>query len=398
MSDSPSAWRFIVLLGIVSLCADATYEGARSISGAFLGSLGASGTVVGLVAGGGELLAYGLRLGVGYWSDRLSRDPMHRNRGHWQLTTLGYVLNTAVIPALAWVSSWPWAALLLLAERLGKGIRTPPRDVLLSHAALQVGQGIGFGLHETLDQIGAVGGPLLVAGMVAAGYGFRGGFLALGIPAALGLGVLGLAQWLYPTPRNFEPERETAPAKGFSRVFWLYLTAAAWVAMGFADFPLIALHLQRQQGGEAAGIPLLYALAMGVDALAALGCGWLFDRIGLGSLLGAVALSAGFAPLAFSGSYALAVVGMVLWGIGLGAQESVMKAAVSGMVAPQTRGFAFGLFTSVYGLAWFLGSALMGVLYDLSLAGMVTFSVATQAGGAAILWILILGGRAGAGR
>ncbi len=396
MPDSP--WRFIFLLGIVSLCADATYEGARSISGAFLGSLGASGTVVGLVAGGGELLAYGLRLGVGYWSDRLSRDPSRPSRGHWQLTTLGYVLNTAVIPALAWVSSWPWAALLLLAERLGKGIRTPPRDVLLSHAALQVGQGIGFGLHETLDQIGAVGGPLLVAGMVAAGHGFRGGFLALGIPAALGLGVLGLAQWLYPSPRDFEPEPETAPAKGFSRVFWLYLIAAACVAMGFADFPLIALHLQQQQGGEAVGIPLLYALAMGVDALAALGCGWLFDRLGLGSLLGAVVLSAGFAPLAFSGSYGLAVVGMVLWGIGLGAQESVMKAAVAGMVAAQARGFAFGLFTSIYGLAWFLGSALMGVLYDLFLPALVIFSVAAQAVGAAILWILILGGQAGAGR
>jgi len=396
MSDS--AWRFIFLLGIVSLCADATYEGARSISGAFLGSLGASGTVVGLVAGGGELLAYGLRLGVGYWSDRLSRDPSRPSRGHWQLTTLGYVVNTAAIPALAWVDSWPWAALLLLAERLGKGIRTPPRDVLLSHAALQVGQGIGFGLHETLDQIGAVGGPLLVAGMVAAGYRFRGGFLALGIPAALGLGVLGLARWLYPTPRDFEPEPETAPAQGFSRVFWLYLIAAACVAVGFADFPLIAFHLQRQSGSEEAGIPLLYALAMGVDALAALGCGWLFDRIRLGSLLGAVVLSAGFAPLAFSGSYGLAVVGIVLWGIGLGAQESVMKAAVAGMVAPQARGFAFGLFTSLYGLAWFLGSALMGVLYDLFLPALVIFSVAAQAVGAAILWILILGEQAGAGR
>ncbi len=392
------AWRFILLLGIVSLCADATYEGARSISGAFLGSLGASGTVVGLVAGGGELLAYGLRLGVGYWSDRLSRDPSRPSRGPWQLTTLGYVVNTAAIPALAAVGSWPWAALLLLMERLGKGIRTPPRDVLLSHAALQVGQGIGFGLHETLDQIGAVGGPLLVAGMVAAGYGFRGSFLALGIPAALGLGVLVLARWLYPTPRDFEPQPATTSAKGLPKAFWLYLLAAACVAMGFADFPLIAFHLQQGLESDGAGIPLLYALAMGVDALAALGCGWLFDRLGLGSLLGAVVLSAGFAPLAFSGNYGLAVGGMVLWGIGLGAQEAVMKAAVAGMVAPQARGFAFGLFTSVYGLAWFLGSALMGVLYDLFLPGLVTFSAAAQAAGAAILLVLILGERAGAGR
>lgn len=388
MPDSPSALRFIVLLGIVSLCADATYEGARSISGAFLGSLGASGTVVGLVAGGGELLAYGLRLGIGVLSDRTGR--------YWQLTTLGYGINTLVIPALAWVGSWPLAALLLLTERTGKGIRTPPRDVLLSHAALQVGRGLGFGLHETLDQIGAVGGPLLVAAVLKVGYGFRGGFLALGIPAAIGLGVLGLAQWLYPSPRDFEPEPEMTPAKGLPKVFWLYLLAAACVAMGFADFPLIALHLQRQSGSDGAGIPLLYALAMGVDALAALGCGWLFDRVGLWSLLGAVVLSAGFAPLAFSGTYALTVLGMVLWGIGLGAQESVMKAAVAGMVAPETRGFAFGLFTSVYGLAWFLGSALMGVLYDFSLPGLVAFSVAAQAVGAAIL--LAVAGQAGAGQ
>lgn len=388
MPDSPSALRFIVLLGIVSLCADATYEGARSISGAFLGSLGASGTVVGLVAGGGELLAYGLRLGIGVLSDRTGR--------YWQLTTLGYGINTLVIPALAWVGSWPLAALLLLTERTGKGIRTPPRDVLLSHAALQVGRGLGFGLHETLDQIGAVAGPLLVAAVLKVGYGFRGGFLALGIPAAIGLGVLGLAQWLYPSPRDFEPEPEMTPAKGLPKVFWLYLLAAACVAMGFADFPLIALHLQQQSGSDGAGIPLLYALAMGVDALAALGCGWLFDRVGLWSLLGAVAVSAGFAPLAFSGTYALTVLGMVLWGIGLGAQESIMKAAVAGMVAPETRGFAFGLFTSVYGLAWFVGSALMGVLYDFSLPGLVAFSVAAQAVGAAIL--LAVAGQAGAGQ
>ncbi|MFS8889607.1 MFS transporter, partial [Synechococcus sp. R55.2] len=264
-----------------------------------------------------------------------------------------------------------------------------PRDVLLSHAALQVGRGLGFGLHETLDQIGAVGGPLLVAAVLKVGYGFRGGFLALGIPAAIGLGVLGLAQWLYPSPRDFEPEPEMTSAKGLPRVFWLYLLAAACVAMGFADFPLIAFHLQRQSGSDGAGIPLLYALAMGVDALAALGCGWLFDRVGLWSLLGAVAVSAGFAPLAFSGTYALTVLGMVLWGIGLGAQESIMKAAVAGMVAPETRGFAFGLFTSVYGLAWFVGSALMGVLYDFSLTGLVLFSVVTQGLGAAILLALV---------
>lgn len=383
MSAAPSALRFILLLGVVSLCADATYEGARSISGAFLGSLGASGTVVGLVAGGGELLAYGLRLAVGIWSDRTGR--------YWQLTTLGYVINTLVIPALAGVSQWPLAALLLLAERTGKGIRTPPRDVLLSHAAMQVGRGFGFGLHEAMDQMGAVAGPLLVAAMIAAGQGFRGGFLALGIPALVGLGVLLVGQQLYPNPRSFEPDPPASEGKGLPRVFWIYLVAAACVAMGFADFPLIALHLQqvRGQGREEVGIPLLYALAMGVDAVAALLCGRLFDRMGLWSLLGAVLLACGFAPLAFSGRYDLTVLGMVLWGIGMGAQESIMKAAVAGMVPPESRGVAFGLFTSGYGLAWFLGSALMGWLYDLSLPGLVIFSMGMQGVGAVILLILL---------
>ncbi|MFQ3614969.1 MAG: MFS transporter [Cyanobacteriota bacterium] len=394
MPDSPSALRFILLLGIVSLCADATYEGARSISGAFLGSLGASGTVVGLVAGGGELLAYGLRLGIGVLSDRTGR--------YWQLTTLGYVINTLVIPTLAGVAQWPLAALLLLAERTGKGIRTPPRDVLLSHAAMQVGRGFGFGLHEAMDQIGAVGGPLLVVAMLWAGQGFRGGFLVLGIPALIGLGVLLLGQQLYPNPRAFEPDPPPAvhvsgpeaTAKGLPGLFWIYLLSAGCVAMGFADFPLIALHLQQVNGqgsaGVGIGIPLLYALAMGVDAVAALLCGRLFDRVGLWSLLGAVLLACGFAPLAFSGRYDLTVLGMVLWGIGMGAQESIMKAAVAGMVPPERRGVAFGLFTSGYGLAWFLGSTLMGLLYDLSLRSLVIFSVAAQGLGAIILVALLL--------
>ncbi len=384
MPNSPSALHFILLLGIVSLCADATYEGARSISGAFLGSLGASGTVVGLVAGGGELLAYGLRLGIGVLSDRTGR--------YWQLTTLGYVINTLVIPALAWVGQWPLAALLLLMERTGKGIRTPPRDVLLSHAATQVGRGFGFGLHEAMDQIGAVGGPLLVAVMIWAGQGFRGGFLVLGIPALMGLGVLLLGQRLYPNPREFEPDPPPTEGKRLPGLFWIYLLAAACVAMGFADFPLIALHLQQVNGQGSGGveIPLLYALAMGVDAVAALLCGRLFDRVGLWSLLGAVVLACGFAPLAFSGRYDLTVLGMVLWGIGMGAQESIMKAAVAGMVPLERRGAAFGLFTSGYGLAWFFGSAVMGLLYDLSLRGLVIFSVATQGLGAVILVTLLL--------
>ena len=133
MPQTKTALRFIILLGIISLCADATYEGARSITGAYLGFLGASGAVVGLVAGLGELIGYGLRLVTGYLSDR--------TRKYWYITTVGYCINTAVVPLLSLTGSWEIAAALMIAERTGKAIRTPARDVLLSHAVSQVGRG-----------------------------------------------------------------------------------------------------------------------------------------------------------------------------------------------------------------------------------------------------------------
>lgn len=184
-----SALKFVILLGFVSLCADATYEGARSITGAYLGVLGASGTVVGLVAGFGELIGYGFRLVIGYLSDQ--------TRKYWGITTLGYFINTAVVPLLALAGRWEVAAGLMIAERTGKAIRTPPRDVLLSHAATQVGRGFGFGLHEAMDQIGAVMGPLAVAAMLYLQLGYRGGFAILIVPAVLGLGVLLVGQRIY---------------------------------------------------------------------------------------------------------------------------------------------------------------------------------------------------------
>jgi MFS family permease len=377
MNYKTSALWFVVFLGVVSLCADATYEGARSITGAYLGSLGASGTVVGLVAGFGELIGYGLRIAIGFLSDR--------TRQYWRITTLGYTINTAVVPLLALTHTWPAAASLMIAERTGKAIRTPPRDVLLSHGAMRVGSGFGFGLHEAMDQIGAVAGPLLVAAMLSWQLGYRGGFAILVIPAVLGMTVLLVIQRIYPNPREFEPQVADLEAAGLPRLFWLYLGAIALIAAGFADFPLIAFHLQ-QTRVESTPIALLYALAMGVDAIAALIFGRWFDRIGLWSLMIAVSLSLFFAPLVFSQWVALAGVGMVLWGIGMGAQESIMKAAVAGIVPAQRRGSAFGIFNTGYGLAWFAGSVVMGWLYDTSLPVLIGFSVLLQGFAVAGLW------------
>lgn len=370
MSKSRAALKFVVLLGFVSLCADATYEGARSISGAYLAILGASGTVVGLTAGFGELIGYSLRLVTGYLSDR--------TRQYWRITTLGYVVNTVVVPLMALAGRWEALAGLMIAERTGKAIRTPPRDVLLSHAAIRVGKGFGFGLHEAMDQIGAVSGPLLVTAVLALQKGYPAGFAILVIPAVLGLVVLLIGQWVYPNPREFEPTTQDLHGEGLPRRFWIYLIAVALIAAGFVDFPLIAFHLQQAGLNQPTQIPLLYALAMGVDAIAALTFGYWFDRIGIATLIIAIVFSLGFAPLVFLGGSTFAVIGMVLWGIGMGAQESILKAVVAGMVSPERRGSAYGIFNTGYGIAWFLGSALMGVLYDRSIALLIVFSVLLQ--------------------
>ncbi len=375
------ALRFVVLLGVVSLLADLTYEGARSSTGPYLALLGASATAVGIVAGLGELLGYGLRLASGYLADRTGR--------YWAATLAGYALNLLAVPALALAGRWELAALLMLLERTGKALRTPARDAMLSRATALTGHGWGFGLHEAMDQSGALLGPLVVAGVVAWQGGYRAGFAVLLAPALLALAVLLLARARYPHPQALEPLTPDLHPEGLPRAFWVYLAGAALVAAGFADYPLLAFHFERADVLQPALIPLVYALAMGVDAAAALLLGRAFDRVGLPVLAAVTVLTAAFAPLAFLGRAGLAVLGVVLWGVGLGVHESIMRAAVATMVGAARRGTAYGLFNTGYGVAWFAGSALMGVLYDVSLSWLVAFCLVTQL--AAVPLLLVAG-------
>lgn len=365
-----TALRFVILLGVVSLLSDATYEGARSITGPFLAALGASGAAVGFVAGFGELVGYGLRLLSGFLSDKTKR--------YWAITIVGYSVNLLAVPLLALAGRWETAAALMIAERVGKALRTPARDAMLSHATSKMGRGWGFGLHEAMDQAGAVAGPLIVAWVLHARDGFRTAFAILLIPAVLALGTLAAARFLYPRPQDLEARAARLETAGFPRVYWLYLGAVALVAAGYADFPLIAYHFQKSSVVSASWIPLFYAIAMGVDAAAALIFGWVFDRVGMATLALVSLLAALFAPLVFLGGFYPAMAGMALWGIGMGAQESIMRAAVAQMVSRDRRGTAYGIFNAGYGLVWFLGSALMGVLYDVSLPALIAFSVAAQ--------------------
>ena len=364
------ALKFIILLGVVSLLADMTYEGARSITGPYLAILGANAVVVGFVAGFGEFIGYALRLVSGYLSDKTRR--------YWAITITGYFINLLAVPLLALAGSWEIAAVLLITERMGKAFRTPARDVMLSHACSEVGQGWGFGLHEAMDQIGAIIGPLIVAAVLFFNGSYQTSFAILAIPAVLALSVLIVSRFLYPNPHELEIKTPKLETKGFKHVYWIYIAAVALIALGFVDFPLIAFHFKNSLIVSDSLTPVFYAIAMGVDALAALVFGRLFDKIGLSIMIVVAVLSAFFAPLVFLGGFYSALIGIALWGIGLGAQESIMRAAIAGMSPVQRRGTAYGVFNTIFGVFWFIGSLTMGILYDISILYLVIFSMVAQ--------------------
>jgi MFS family permease len=379
-----SAIRFIVALGTISLFADVTYEGARSVNGPFLGSLGASAAIVGIVSGAGEFVGYLLRLFSGVAADR--------TRAYWKLTIVGYFINLLAVPCMALAGHWGVAAALIIAERAGKAIRTPARDVMLSQASKIVGRGWGFGLHEFMDQMGAFLGPLLVAFVLAKSHRYPQAYAVLAIPAGLALASLFTAIKFYPDPSRFEEPRSTGIASaGLPRAFWIYMAAAGLLAAGFVDFPLIAFHFSRTSLATPAEIPIFYSAAMGVEALTALVFGRLFDRIGMPALIIGVLLSAASSPFAFFGSFYTALVGMALWGAGMGAQQSLLRAKIADLVPAERRGAAYGIFNTAYGILWFAGSSAIGILYGKSLDSAVTFAVVTQL--AAIPLLLMVGRR-----
>jgi MFS family permease len=380
------ALSFLVTLAIVALLADMVYEGARSLNGQFLSFLGASATAVGLVAGAGELLGYALRFVSGYVSDKTHK--------YWVITFVGYGINLLAPPMLAFVGLWEWAIAFIFLERIGKAIRVPARDAMLSHAASKLGAGKTFGLHETLDQIGAFLGPVLISAVLflrgntaVSLASFQAGYAILFIPALLAIIVLVVARLRFPNPSELESKTPRIAAKGFSPGYWWYVFAAALVAAGFADFPLIAFHFQRAAVLPIEWIPAAYALAMAVDALVSLALGHLFDLKGIRVVLLAFVASAFVAPLVFLGNATWALVGMALWGIGMGAQESILKAGIVKFVPREKRATAYGLFHTAFGIFWFAGSALMGFLYDQSLIWIVVFSVVIQLAAAPLFYM-----------
>jgi MFS family permease len=367
-----AALGFVLLIGVLSFFGDFTYEGSRSVIGPYLATLGATATIIGVVTGLGELLGYGLRLVSGRWADATGR--------LWLIAITGYVVQMSAVPALALTSSWWSASALIILERTGKAIRNPPRDVMLSHAARRVGgYGWVFGLHEALDQFGAMVGPLVVATILARGNRYHEAFATLLVPACINLALVGVARWYFPHPETLETvSPPPAVTKSLPRVYWVYLCGAALVAAGFADYPLIAYHFSHTQSVPRQWVPIFYAIAMAVSGSGSLLLGRLFDRFGFRVLIGLTLLSSLFAPLVFFGGFWAALVGAALWGLGMGVHESIIPAAVAPMVPVARRASAFGLFTAGYGLFWFLGSATIGTLYDRSVPAAVAFCIVVE--------------------
>jgi len=322
-----------------------------------------------------------------------------KTKHYWTMTIVGYVLDVLAVPALALVGEhgWVWACALLVIQRMGKAIKKPAKDTILSFAASQEGVGKSFGIQEVLDQIGAFLGPVLLYLVMlfkTDGTTFQvysTCFAVLAIPGAITLVLLLVTKRKFPNPEHFEPEPKEYVPFQMKKEFVLYIAGISLFAFGFIDYSLVLMHVSRTYTHLASGLvetsalvtsgslPLLYAGAMLVDAVAALVFGLLYDKKGVRALVWSTVLSAPFAVFVFvcHGVGAL-LVGVALWGVGMGAQESILKAAVTQMVPKASRATGYGVFECAFGVFWFLGSWLLGVLYDVSIPAMVAVSVAAQ--------------------
>ena len=382
---------FIILFGIVSLFSDMTHEGASSIRGAYMSLLGASAGAIGFVSGLGELIGYSMRYVFGRLTDKTKR--------YWLMTIAGYVLDVLAVPALALVGEHGWIAAcgLLIIQRMGKAIKKPAKDTIMSFAASQEGVGKSFGIQEVLDQIGAFLGPVLL--YVVMLFKTEGStfeiysrcFAVLAVPGAITILLLLITKYKFPNPENFEPEEKRFTPFKVKKEFIFYIAGISLFAFGFIDYSIIIMHVSKTYTNISAQLtetsslvnsgtlPLLYAGAMLVDAVAALVFGLMYDKKGVKALAWSTVISAPFAILVFgTKSTSALLLGIALWGVGMGAQESILKAAVTKMVPKSSRATGYGVFECSFGVFWFLGSWLLGVLYDISIPAMITVSVVSQ--------------------
>lgn len=367
-----AAFAFVFTMGVVNLFGDTTYEGGAAINGQFLGSLGASAAAVSIIAGAGEFLGYALRSVAGWTADKTGR--------YWPITMVGFGINLFAVPAMALAGNWQVAGLLILAERTGRAIRKPTVEAMLSYSTGQLGTGWVYALNTALDETGATIGPLLMAFAMYRHASYRVSYSLLLISASLAFISLIVARIVFPVPANLEQGERTAKTGRFTPAFWVYMTAAACFGAGLMSFEFIAFHLASHRVASAHWIPVLLGISTGFGVLANLALGRLYDRSAIGTVIGAVFVSALFSPFVFLGGFGVALIGMLLWGIGYAVQDTLFKAVVADRLPEGRRNFAFGIFYTGYGVGWLVGSIATGLLYDVSVAAVIAFSMAVQLG------------------
>lgn len=356
-------------MGVVNLFGDITYEGGASINGPFMAMLGASAAVVSITAGVGEFLGYALRPFAGLIADKSGR--------YWLITFIGYAINLIAVPAMALAGNWQVAAVLVLTERIGRAMRKPTVEAMLSYTTAELGKGWVYGLNTALDEIGATIGPLVIAVVLLTQGNYQLGYALLLIPALLAFAALVVARTGFPVPSNLEQGR-TASARGLTLAYWGYMIAGAFFAAGVMSFELISYHFAKRGVVTEHWIPVFLAISTGCGVLVSLVLGKLFDRFGLPILMGAILLSSAFSPLVFFGGFSAALIGIVLWGVGYATQDTLLKALIASVLPESKRNFAFGLYYGGYGVGWLIGSVVTGLLYEQSRLALVAFAIAAQ--------------------
>ncbi|MEA4892543.1 MAG: MFS transporter [Peptococcaceae bacterium] len=370
----------IILFGVISLLGDVVYESARSVNSQYLNLLGVGAAKVGLIFGIGEFLGYFLRLIAGVLSDKSGK--------YWAFMFVGYGM-LLVVPLMGLTMNWNILFILILMERIGKALRNPAKDTVLSQVAEnQVGVGFAFGLQEALDQIGAFAGPLIFTavfyftgknGIAQYQTGYRWIFAA----------VIFLMLFLTYAYRKVKKDelipavnKREFQAERLKPIFWLYTAFTFFCTLGFVNFSTVGYHLKDRGLMPDGSITLLYAAAMIVDAVTALLAGKAYDRLKAktgtktGGLLVLTAIPFITLPLPFltlSSSIPMIITGMVLFGIVMGTHETVMRSAIADITPFNKRGTSYGVFNTAYGLALFCGSALMGWLYDRNQTGVIMY-------------------------
>ncbi len=353
-------WRVVVWFGVVSLAADMVYEGARSVTGPYLASLGASALVVGLVTGAGEAAALGFRVFSGPMADRSGR--------YWSWTVVGYAMTVVCVPLMAFApfvgaAGLALASTLVILERTGKAVRSPSKSVLLADAARTVGRGRGFAVHKALDQVGAFAGPLLVAGIVALTGTTWPAFAVLAIPGVVAMTLLMRLRVALTAPGP-RPSVDAVPDGPLPRSYYLLTLSCALATFGLLTFGVLSFHLVDDGLVGLPWVPVVYATAMAIEAVSALATGFVFDRVGGRTLLVLPPLVALVPFLAFSSSATVAVAGILVWGLATGILDSTVKALVAETVPRERLGTAYGGFAAVQGVAALAGGGVAGWLYS----------------------------------